>query len=208
MKRRARQVYPSTVGVTGEVFQTGRIVYANNMKDLPSFIQSIDNLTVSVKHVSSILVVPLFGHNDRGPDGAKRPIAILQLVNKADFQQITEYDIVSLAIFLIILVQKKIESLSELLGQSIDNAADHHSVLNVMVGVNERISKLDENWEALDNNSVNVDADVVKAGPGLAKNVGSVYDKLIGNNRVQEKEQLQMQQEMGTTMFKVEKLLK
>ena len=57
-----------------------------------------------------------------------------------------------------------------------------------MVGVNERISKLDENWEALDNNSVSVDADVVKAGPGLAKNVGSVYDKLIGNNRVQEKE--------------------
>jgi hypothetical protein len=36
-------------------------------------------------------------------------------------------------------VQKKIESLSELLGLSIDNAADHHSVLNVMVGVNERI---------------------------------------------------------------------
>ena len=77
-----------------------------------------------------------------------------------------------------------------------------------MVGVNERIQRLDENWEALDNNSVTKDADVVKAGPGLAKNVGSVYEKLIGNNRVQEKEYLQMQQEMGTTMFKAEKLLK
>lgn len=54
-----------------------------------------------------------------------------------------------------------------------------------MVGVSERLEKLDENWEALDSNTndVDVDTDMVKAGPGLAKNVNHAYVKLNGNNK-------------------------
>jgi|688.fasta_scaffold2118176_1 hypothetical protein len=37
LKRRSTRMYPSTLGITGEVFKTGQLVYANDMKKLPSF---------------------------------------------------------------------------------------------------------------------------------------------------------------------------
>ena len=46
-------MYPNTLGVTGEVFKTGQLVYANDMKKLPSFQPSIDNLSTNVKDVRS-----------------------------------------------------------------------------------------------------------------------------------------------------------
>jgi hypothetical protein len=57
-------MYPNTLGVTGEVFKTGQLVYANDMKKLPSFQPSIDNLSTNVKDVRSILILPIFGHRD------------------------------------------------------------------------------------------------------------------------------------------------
>ena len=57
-------MYPNTLGITGEVFKTGELVYANDMKKLPSFQPSIDNLSTNVKDVRSILILPIFGHRD------------------------------------------------------------------------------------------------------------------------------------------------
>jgi hypothetical protein len=57
-------MYPNTLGITGEVFKTGQLVYANDMKKLPSFQPSIDNLSTNVKDVRSILILPIFGHRD------------------------------------------------------------------------------------------------------------------------------------------------
>jgi len=61
------------------------------MKTIAGFIPSIDNLSTNVKDVRSILVVPIFGHNEKDD---KKPIAILQFVNKLDFKPISKFDIV------------------------------------------------------------------------------------------------------------------
>lgn len=61
MKRRNRCVYPTTLGLTGRVFQTGKLVFANDMKQAGGYIPSIDNLSSNVKDVQSILVLPVYG---------------------------------------------------------------------------------------------------------------------------------------------------
>ena len=94
------------------MFQTGEIVVANNIVQLTNFLPSIDNLAPDVKDVQSIMIVPIYGH--RAPmvktgnglqegdvretdDSKRKPIAIIQFVNKTDFKQIEQYDLVSFA---------------------------------------------------------------------------------------------------------------
>lgn len=43
----------------------------------------------------NLLIVPVFGHKDK----SRRPIAILQFVNKLDFKLIDQHDVVSTALF-------------------------------------------------------------------------------------------------------------
>jgi hypothetical protein len=64
------------------------------MRQVGGYIQSIDNLSNNVRDVNSIMVVPVYGHKDKDYEGRK-PIAILQFLNKLDFKQISEYDLVS-----------------------------------------------------------------------------------------------------------------
>ena len=98
--------------MTGAAFKTGKTVVCNKIQQLKNFLPSIDNLTPNVKDVHSLMIVPIFGHraqmiqnsdgsiheayvDPRKPDNRK-PIAILQFINKTDFKQIDDYDLVSL----------------------------------------------------------------------------------------------------------------
>mmetsp|Transcript_6723 Transcript_6723/g.9191 ORF Transcript_6723/g.9191 Transcript_6723/m.9191 type:complete len:108 (-) Transcript_6723:291-614(-) len=92
------------------------------------------------------MIVPIYGHRakmvsdgeggvyespQKLPAEAKRkPIAIIQFVNKLDFKQIDNYDL------------EKIKAMKDLLGLSIENASEHHAVINVKVGVQENLSEL------------------------------------------------------------------
>lgn len=40
--------------------------------------------------------------------------------------------------------QKKFEAISDLLGRSVDNASEHHAVINVVIGQFERMKKIRE----------------------------------------------------------------
>jgi hypothetical protein len=91
MKRRNKCVYPATLGLTGRVFQTGKLVFANDMKQAQGYIPSIDNLSSNVKDVQSILVLPVYGQRDQ----SGMPIAIFQFLNKKNFKAIEKHDIVS-----------------------------------------------------------------------------------------------------------------
>jgi len=62
------------------------------MKGCAGFIPSIDNLAGNVKDVYSLLVAPIYGQRDPSD---KRPIAIIQFINKLEFKPITQFDIVS-----------------------------------------------------------------------------------------------------------------
>jgi len=53
---------------------------------------SLDNTCREVKDVNSIMVAPIFGHNNL--DGSLNLVAIMQMVNKLD-GIITDHDVVS-----------------------------------------------------------------------------------------------------------------
>ena len=117
------------------------------MAKLTGFLPSIDNLTTNVKDVHSLMIVPIFGHRARmvmtkehgvqegmlkESKATRKPIAVIQFINKLEFKKIDEYDLA------------KIDAMSDLLGMSIDNACEHHSVINVRVGVQENFTKMQE----------------------------------------------------------------
>ena len=56
-----------------------------------------------------------------------KPIGIIQLINKNHFESINEYDL------------KKLEALLVLIGLSIDQTSESHSVLNIRLGVHNKI---------------------------------------------------------------------
>ena len=55
------------------------------------------------------------------------PLGVIQLINKTGNRQITNYD------------KLKFEALQGLIGLSIDNASEQHSMLNIRVGIYQRM---------------------------------------------------------------------
>ena len=161
-------VYPTTLGITGQVFQSGKHFLHNNVADLTTYLPSVDNLSYNVKEVNSTFVVPVYGHRDDESDSEeelypqladsaseneddlggtfgkskqakqaliakkqvlRKPAAIFQFINKRSGKPINELDIA------------KMSAISPLLGLAIDNVAELHSVINVRLGVAQKISK-------------------------------------------------------------------
>ena len=99
-KKRTQPKFPNNLGVTGEAFNTGKIVTVNKVALKNNFLPSIDNLSHNVKEVHSLMVVPIFGHHtynaeEEATQNEKMPIGVLQFINKVNFGQIEQYDIVS-----------------------------------------------------------------------------------------------------------------
>lgn len=92
LKAGTKNVYPHTIGITGEVFKTREIVYGS-VKALGNFIPGLDNQAKEVKDVRSICVLPVFGHAEEAKD-KDNLVAIVQLVNRKT-GIITEHDLVS-----------------------------------------------------------------------------------------------------------------
>lgn len=64
-RKRSKHVYPNSLGVTGQAYHQGQVIYCNKMAKLTGFLPSIDNLTTNVKDVHSLMIVPIFGHRAR-----------------------------------------------------------------------------------------------------------------------------------------------
>ena len=64
-RRRGKQVYPNSLGITGQAFQTGEIIYSNRVERMNGFLPSIDNLTTNITDVHNFMIVPIFGHLSR-----------------------------------------------------------------------------------------------------------------------------------------------
>ena len=92
MKPGTKNLYPTTLGITGEVFKNQKIVYGY-VKQLGNFIPGLDNQSKYIKEVNTICVVPIFGHNSESEEN--NLIGIAQFFNKIK-GHITEHDIVSL----------------------------------------------------------------------------------------------------------------
>ena len=95
-RKRSRHLYPSALGLTGQAFQSGEIVWSNNINQMKHFLASVDNVSGTVKRVNQIAVVPIFGHHKYNDDENPKatPIAIVQLINKQNMK-IDQYDLVS-----------------------------------------------------------------------------------------------------------------
>ena len=83
--------------MTGEVFNTGKVMWTNHMIALPNFMPSIDNLTHKVKETRNVLIGPVYSHlfEWETNETKRTPIAIFQFINKKDFGIISDFDVVS-----------------------------------------------------------------------------------------------------------------
>ena len=99
-RRRGKQVYPNSLGITGQAFQTGKVIYTNKVERMNGFLPSIDNLTTNITDVHNFMIVPIFGHKSRietrngelesakadeeaDPNIKRMPIGIIQFINKS-----------------------------------------------------------------------------------------------------------------------------
>ena len=162
--------YPNNVGVTGHVFGSGQIYIQNNLKKEVKYRSDIDNQT-EIKDVRNFMIGPVFGHfkdalasefpdevgdDNKSPRSADKeengklkykeidrllPIGILQLINKKGSGPIGEYD------------RKKFEAIQNLIGMSIDNTSEQHSIINIRLGLFERLKYLNGLIDTSQNNN-------------------------------------------------------
>lgn len=138
LRETAKVTFPTNSGVTGQVFNKHKIIYHNQVVKDSLYLNDIDNQT-GITDVRNYLLGPVFPHSenakgDRLPVSAfnrTKPIGILQLINKRGYLEIGDYDI------------RKFVAIQELIGQSIDKAAETHSTVNIRIGVQERISAME-----------------------------------------------------------------
>lgn len=94
---RNRQKYPTEIGLTGEVFQKGKLFWTNDMAKQLNYQPSIDNASTksSVKEVRNIVIMPIYGHRGWGApmEPSARPTGIVQFINKRQNERITQYDV-------------------------------------------------------------------------------------------------------------------
>ena len=79
-KKRAKNNYSSLTGATGEVFKTGKMLWNNDMKQMPCYMDSIDNLTgMTSSIVNNAVFCPLWGHKEEyaNEEDEQVPVAVL-----------------------------------------------------------------------------------------------------------------------------------
>lgn len=139
--------------------------------------ENIDNLSPNVRDVRSIVVMPVFSHEDKEIDFANRkPLAIFQFINKADLKEVTEFDI------------KKIKELAQLLGTALHNVSEQHAAVNIIVSVHDRLFQLQQTQGALADNAKHhqPELEFTVEGRVLAENMEFVHNRLIESNIAQE----------------------
>ena len=67
LKPGTKYLFPSTAGITGEVFKSHTVQATNQMKQLKNFVNSVDNIS-RTEGLTSCLIAPLFGHVDSDTD--------------------------------------------------------------------------------------------------------------------------------------------
>jgi hypothetical protein len=84
---------PSALGITGLVYRTNEVFVCQNIHKELRYNADIDNLGGSTSSAENLIMGSLYGHSNTGK---KKPVGILQLVNKNNQEPITDYDKVSL----------------------------------------------------------------------------------------------------------------
>jgi hypothetical protein len=85
------------LGITGEVYHSGKVVWSNKVSELGNYVPSIDNMSADVKDVHSLIIIPIWGHANKGDvkSNSAKPVGCMQFINKRDYENITPYDLVS-----------------------------------------------------------------------------------------------------------------
>jgi uncharacterized membrane protein YcaP (DUF421 family) len=94
--------------------------------------------------------------------------------------------------------------MSELIGTSLDNASEHHSVINVIVGVQDQIQKIRQDAEDLSENQRHKEPEreITKEGPIMEAAIKEIYKTLKLRNKEFESQQIENLQEIGDAIAK------
>ena len=104
--------FPSTLGITGIVFQSGEIYISNKATKETKMRSDIDNLS-SCTDVYNFMIGPIYGENK------ETPIGIVQFFNKKSKDGITEFD------------KERFIAIQRLLGMWVENTNEMSLIVNV-----------------------------------------------------------------------------
>lgn len=135
MQSKRYNKFPVTSGLSGHVFQTGRLYVSNDYEKETSFVDEIDNQTNN-RQVKNFMIGPVYGIKDK-----KRPLGIIQFINKAGSAKIQNED------------RHKFQEMADLIGLCIENTNSITETINVTLQINERIRNINQimSEEKLDN---------------------------------------------------------
>lgn len=63
-KKRTKHLFPNSLGITGEVFHSGKICVVNKIATKHNFLSHIDNQSQKVKDVANLMFAPVYGHKE------------------------------------------------------------------------------------------------------------------------------------------------
>lgn len=115
--------FPSTLGITGHVYQSEEVYVCNHALNDRKFMPDIDNLS-SIIEVENFMIGPIYNNL------SSKPIGIVQLINKNDKRSIEDQDI------------KKFKIIQELLGRSVYNTFETHKLINVTIGMSSMLGNI------------------------------------------------------------------
>lgn len=108
--------FPWNLGITGIVFQSGKLYISNNATKETKMRSDIDNLS-SCTDVQNFMIGPIYG------DDKKTPIGLVQFFNKLGKEGITDLD------------QSKFDAIQGLLGMCVDNTNEMSLTMSVTHGL-------------------------------------------------------------------------
>ena len=115
--------FPCNSGLSGQVFQTGKIYISNNAPKETKFQDEIDNQSATTE-VRNFLIGPVYGERKDIPCG------IIQFINKKGGAMISEND------------KAKFEAMQGLLGMCIDNTNEMSLTISVTLDVHDVMQKI------------------------------------------------------------------
>jgi len=140
--------FPVGQGISGQVFFTEKLFKCNDAEKESNFSGDIDNQSSMQGVVKNFMIGPVFG-KDKAGKPRKKPVGIIQFINKKDGAKITDEDEIRFA------------EINSLLGMCIDSTKKISKTIDVTLKVNSYMKNIGSIMQRENNNNMSAPTDEI-----------------------------------------------
>lgn len=152
--------FPVSSGLSGHVFQSGKVYIGNDAEKETNFVDEIDNQTKQ-RSVKNFMIGPVFGKDK------SRPIGIIQFINKQTPGPIGPPD------------KARFLDMADLIGLSIENTMSITQTIGVTLKINEHMENIHRIMQNQTQHSAIPAAQILEELTERFKDIKVTTDKLI-----------------------------